>query len=109
MSVYSELALAHIAKYGPEGVRRGLQPYGTDTRATKKTTRKVVKDITKETDAMVQGPITRLLSTQTGIGGFVLKSIKTIAGTTGATSVVIEMESSDGTTIYVNGSTSYTP
>ena len=82
--------------------------FGSDTRATKKTTRTTVKKITKETDDIVAGPVTRLLSTQTGLGdGFVLKSIKTIAGTVDAYSVVIEIVAKDGTTIYMDGGTAY--
>jgi len=103
MSSYSEQVLAHFAKYGPEV----HLPAGTQTRSTTRTTTREIKSATKDMEDVITGPIARLLGIQTGVNGFVLKSLKSISGAAGAASKVIEVSDSEGNTLYIDASTSY--
>jgi len=77
------------------------QPRGSDTRATQKTTRKAVKAVTKDSDEMIEGPVTRLFGAGTGIGGFVLENIKSAtASNLSGTQVDLSVVDQNGNTYY---------
>lgn len=78
------------------------QPFGGATRATQKAVAKEVESITSSVNAIVRGPVTRLLGTQTGVDGFNLRSINTSTGTESGDGKLVTIVDQDGVTWKFN-------
>ena len=81
---------------------------GTATRATSKKFRKDVKEVVKDTEDMVKGPLTKLLGDQTGEDGFTLKNLDYVSGTASGTAKLIKIKTKDNETYYIPAYPSYT-
>jgi len=73
----------------------------------RKETRKEIKDAMADVISSYQEQVVRLLSNQSGSGGFTLRNIATVTGTPGGTAKLIPMKDANGTEGYVPWYPSY--
>ena len=103
MSKYSEEILRAKAAH-PEMFLKLPSAGGV---ADKKATQKVIRDTMEDVISSYQEQVVRLLSNQSGSGGFTLRNITTVTGTPGGTAKLIPMKDANGTEGYVPWYPSY--